>query len=134
MIECSPAFKNCVQVTACLNIGAISGMNGRRWTKHGKLPYITYDTAGAATGGAGTAQKPGGTSDTSGALAFAVGDVVQFTGNTHYTSAAAASGKACKPGPAKVTMISKGAKHPYHLIHTDSSSNVYGWVNEGDFS
>ena len=64
-------------------------MNGRRWTKHGKLPYITYDTAGAATGGAGTAQKPGGTSDTSGALAFAVGDVVQFTGNTHYTSAAA---------------------------------------------
>lgn len=58
VIECSPAFKNCVQVTACLNIGAISGMNGRRWTKHGKLPYITYDTAGAATGGAGTAQKP----------------------------------------------------------------------------
>lgn len=60
VIECSPAFKNCVQVTACLNIGAISGMNGRRWTKHGKLPYITYDTAGAATGGAGTAQKPAG--------------------------------------------------------------------------
>lgn len=58
VIECSLAFKNCVQVTACLNIGAISGMNGRRWVKHGKLPYITYDTAGAATGGAGTAQKP----------------------------------------------------------------------------
>lgn len=130
VIECSPAFKNCVQVTACLNIGAISGMNGRRWTKHGKLPYITYDTAGAATGGAGTAQKPGGTS---GALAFAVGDVVQFTGNTHYTSAAAASGKACKPGPAKVTMISKGAKHPYHLIkQAGGGSTVYGWVNAAD--
>ena len=133
VIECSPAFKNCVQVTACLNIGAISGMNGRRWTKHGKLPYITYDTAGAATGGAGTAQKPGGASDTSGALAFAVGDVVQFTGNTHYTSAAAASGKACKPGPAKVTMISKGAKHPYHLIkQAGGGSTVYGWVNAAD--
>ena len=133
VIECSPAFKNCVQVTACLNIGAISGMNGRRWTKHGKLPYITYDTAGAATGGAGTAQKPSGTSDTSGALAFAVGDVVQFTGNTHYTSAAAASGKACKPGPAKVTMISKGAKHPYHLIkQAGGGSTVYGWVNAAD--
>ena len=133
VIECSPAFKNCVQVTACLNIGAISGMNGRRWTKHGKLPYITYDTAGAATGGAGTAQKPGGTSDTSGALAFAVGDVVQFTGNTHYTSAAAASGKACKPGLAKVTMISKGAKHPYHLIkQAGGGSTVYGWVNAAD--
>lgn len=58
VIECSSAFKNCVQVTACLNIGAISGMNGRRWVKHGKLPYITYDNTGAATGGAGTAQKP----------------------------------------------------------------------------
>ena len=133
VIECSPAFKNCVQVTACLNIGAIPGMNGRRWVKHGKLPYITYDTAGAATGGAGTAQKPGGASATSGALAFAVGDVVRFTGNQHFTNAAASSGKACKPGPAKVTAISKGAKHPYHLIReSGGGSTVYGWVNAAD--
>lgn len=134
MIECSPAFKNCVQVTACLNIGAISGMNGRRWTKHGKLPYITYDTAGAATGGAGTAQKPNwALSATSGALAFAVGNVVRFTGNQHFTSANAASGKACKPGKAKVTAISKGAKHPYHLIKENGGrSTVYGWVNAAD--
>lgn len=56
-----------------------------------------------------------------------------FTGNTHYTSAAAASGKACKPGPAKVTMISKGAKHPYHLIkQAGGGSTVYGWVNAAD--
>lgn len=62
-----------------------------------------------------------------------MGDVVQFTGNTHYTSAAAASGKACKPGPAKVTMISKGAKHPYHLIkQAGGGSTVYGWVNAAD--
>ena len=32
VIECTPAFKNCVQVTACLNIGKIAGMNGREWT------------------------------------------------------------------------------------------------------
>ena len=133
VIECSPAFKNCVQVTACLNIGAISGLNGRRWTKHGKLPYITYDTAETATGGAGTATKPGGASNTSGGLAFAVGDVVQFTGNVHYTNANAASGKACKPGKAKVTMISKGAKHPYHLVkESGGGSTVYGWVNAAD--
>lgn len=133
VIECSPAFKNCVQVTACLNIGAISGMNGRRWTKHGKLPYITYDTVGAATGGAGTAQKPNWSSAASGALAFAVGDVVRFTGNQHFTSANAASKKACKPGKAKVTAISKGAKHPYHLIkESGGGSTVYGWVNAAD--
>lgn len=54
-------------------------------------------------------------------------------GERDYTSAAAASGKACKPGPAKVTMISKGAKHPYHLIkQAGGGSTVYGWVNAAD--
>ena len=133
VIECSPAFKNCVQVTACLNIGAISGMNGRKWTKHGKLPYITYDTAGGAQDGAGSTTKPSGTTTTPATLAFAVGDVVRFTGNTHYTNAAAASGAACKPGTAKVTAIAKGTKHPYHLIkQPGGGSTVYGWVNAAD--
>lgn len=43
VIECTPSWKNCVQVTACLNIGSIPGLNGRKWVKHGKLPYITYE-------------------------------------------------------------------------------------------
>lgn len=66
-------------------------------------------------------------------LAFAVGDVVCFTGNTHYTSAAAASGTSCKAGTAKVTAIAAGAKHPYHLIRqSGGSATVYGWVNAED--
>lgn len=44
-VECTPSWKNCVQVTAVLNIGSKSGYNGRKWTKHGKLPYVTYDAA-----------------------------------------------------------------------------------------
>lgn len=138
VVECSPAFKNCVQETACLNIGAIPGMNGRKWTKHGKLPYLEYDTtaetpAGGGTAGAGSAGTSGGSSDTSGALAFAVGDVVRFTGAVHYSNANAATGPACKPGTAKVTAIAKGAKHPYHLIkQTGGGSTVYGWVNAAD--
>lgn len=63
---------------------------------------------------------------------YKVGDVVQFKGSKHYTSAAATSGTAAKPGPAKITQISNGAKHPYHIIHTDSTSNVYGWVDAAD--
>lgn len=111
----------------------ISGMNGRKWTKHGKLPYITYDTAGGAQDGAGSTTKPSGTTTTPATLAFAVGDVVRFTGNTHYTNAAAASGAACKPGTAKVTALAKGAKHPYHLIkQPGGGSTVYGWVNAAD--
>ena len=44
-VESSPAWKDGVQVTAVLNIGAKSGYNGRRWTKHGRLPYIDYTAA-----------------------------------------------------------------------------------------
>ena len=41
-VECTPAWKNCVQITAVLNIGSKAGYNGRTWTKHGKLPWIDY--------------------------------------------------------------------------------------------
>ena len=40
-VECTPAWKNCVQITAC-NCTK-SGYNRRNWTKHGKLPYISYE-------------------------------------------------------------------------------------------
>lgn len=40
-IECTPAWKNGVQVTAC-NC-TIQGYNTRNWKKHGKLPYIEYE-------------------------------------------------------------------------------------------
>lgn len=60
---------------------------------------------------------------------FAVGDIVQFAGGKHYSSANASSGSTVKAGPAKITQISSGAKHPYHIVHTDSSSAVYGWVD-----
>ena len=39
-VECTPAWKNCVQITAC-NCSK-TGYNRRNWTKHGKLPYIEY--------------------------------------------------------------------------------------------
>ena len=42
-VECTPAWKNCVQITAVKNIGAKSGYNVRKWTKHGKIPYVEYD-------------------------------------------------------------------------------------------
>jgi hypothetical protein len=39
-VECSPAWDNDVQITACNK--SVPGYNRRNWTKHGKLPYITY--------------------------------------------------------------------------------------------
>ena len=61
-----------------------------------------------------------------------VGEVVQFTGSKHYASSTAATGSTAKPGPAKITATAAGAAHPYHLIHTDNTSNVYGWVDTED--
>lgn len=41
-VECTPAWKNGVQVTAVANIASKSGYNSRTWLKHGKMPYVTY--------------------------------------------------------------------------------------------
>ena len=59
-----------------------------------------------------------------------VGDVVNFTGTTHYATAYAKNGPSCSPGKVKVTMIAEGATHPYHVRWIpDGGSNAYGWVD-----
>lgn len=42
-VECTPKWKDGVQITAVHNIGKKKGYNGRAWTKHGKLPYVEYE-------------------------------------------------------------------------------------------
>lgn len=96
---------------------------------NGKHPYhlIAVSGSGSTVYGwvdASTVQAVAGGGE------IVVGDVVQFAGGPHYTSAnAASSSSSPKSGPAKVTAISKGAKHPYHVVHTTSASAVYGWVD-----
>lgn len=70
---------------------------------------------------------------------YKAGDIVQFNGGTHYLSSHAdAGGSPAKEGPAKITLTpdcaGNGGAHPWHLVHTDNTSNVYGWVDEGTFS
>lgn len=129
-VECTPAWANKVQITAVKNIGTKAGYNARTWTKHGKLPYVTYDgTVDVVT------TKPAVTAPTASSNKDLpkVGDIVDFTGTKHYSSANASNGPACKPGKAKVTSISKNGKHPVHLIAlTGGGSNVYGWVDIAD--
>ena len=61
-----------------------------------------------------------------------VGDIVNFTGNkqyrSSYTGAKESAAKSCK---ARITAMSKGKAHPYHLIAV-SGSGVYGWVDAKD--
>lgn len=41
-VECTPKWKNDVQITAVGNMGSKNGYNTRTWKKHGKLPWIEY--------------------------------------------------------------------------------------------
>ena len=41
-VEATPKWGDKVQITAVLNIGSKAGHNGRRWKKHGRLPFVTY--------------------------------------------------------------------------------------------
>lgn len=77
-----------------------------------------------------TASASGGT-----AKSYKVGDIVNFHGGTHYLSSyPGAKGCNAKAGKAKITIANgSGKAHPWHLIHTDKTSNVYGWVDNGTF-
>ena len=41
-IECTPKWKNCVQITAVGNIGKVDGYPTRIWTQHGKWRMLDY--------------------------------------------------------------------------------------------
>lgn len=42
VVECTPIWEDGVQITVLLNMGWKAG-NGRYWTSHGKLPWISYE-------------------------------------------------------------------------------------------
>lgn len=48
-IECTPIWKDGVQITAVGNIGKKKGYNTRTWTNHGKLKFIKYPAKKASS-------------------------------------------------------------------------------------
>lgn len=43
-VECTPAWANCVQITDVANICTTGDRPARTWTKHGRLPWVDYQT------------------------------------------------------------------------------------------
>lgn len=85
-VECSPAWKNCVQITACNT--TIPGYKRRNWKKHGELPYVLYHigaqgAAGDPIGPAGTNEKPSDWAQSACIKAVGLG-VIQGDGSGHY--------------------------------------------------
>ena len=68
--------------------------------------------------------------------AYNIGDIVSFTGCFHYTSSFSSGiAKVCKAGLAKVTAVSQGKPHPYHITAVvGKGATVHGWVNAGDIA
>lgn len=77
-VECTPKWANKVQITAC-NCSK-SGYNRRNWTKHGRLPYITYVQQIDPV----TPVKPVETETLVVAPVFKKGDLVKITGTKYY--------------------------------------------------
>lgn len=138
-VECTPIWKDGVQITAVKNIGSKKGYNERTWTKHGKLPYITYVAEPKPAPEKKTETKPVAITTTKTIVPTTVsqvkiGEIVEFAGGTHYAGSKSLFGKKVKSCKAKITAIDSKGKHPIHLRAVDSkgkfiSGAVYGWVN-----
>lgn len=89
--------------------------------------FICPKYSSKATAEAPKDDKKDETSEVSGS--FGIGDTVRFTGNTQYTSSySGGNKKAAKACTARITAISKGKPHPYHIV----GNGVYGWVDAKD--
>lgn len=66
VVEATPAWTGGVQISLCTNVvSSKAGYNSRkrRWTKHGKLPYVDYEGWKNTVIKPVTESKPSGTSD-----------------------------------------------------------------------
>lgn len=63
-VECTPIWKDGVQVTAVGNIGKKSGYNTRTWTSHGKCVFVDYDSKENSTSSNTSNSKPSSNTST----------------------------------------------------------------------
>ena len=93
------------------------------YNRHGQIAAEVNKRLGITDAGGSTGGQTSGNTETG----LKVGDVVNFKGTQHYTSAAAKDAKTCKPGKAAITAIAAGKAHPYHLkAVSGGGSTVYG--------
>ena len=101
------------------------------YNRHGQIAAEVNKRLGITGAGGSTGGQTSDNTETG----LKVGDVVDFKGTQHYTSAAAKDAKTCKPGKATITAVAAGKAHPYHLkAVSGGGSTVYGWVNAADIS
>lgn len=78
VVESTPSWNDCVQITACNR--TIKGYNRRNWSKHGKLPTVTY-VKGAPAVKVEYYPAYTGTSSSLDTILKAIGVPAQYRGN-----------------------------------------------------
>lgn len=96
----------------------LTGSNGKI---DGDVCYVDYPAI--------IGEDNGNDSEQGGGYVPQKGDAVLFIGGRHYAASTSAkpTGAVRSAGTAKITNISQGTAHPYHLV--GEGSNVYGWVD-----
>lgn len=126
-VECTPSWKNGVQITAVSNIGGKAGYNARKWKKHGKLPYITYPAAAKPEPAKPEPAKPSTTVKP--ALKPVVDPAKEFS--THYakTYTVTASALNMRRGPSTTKQVHKvlpkGSKVTNYGYYTKNGATVW---------
>lgn len=141
VVECSPKWSNNVQISNLGNITKYKTGNYRIWTKHGKLPYITYAASSNTSSGSTTPSTPSGSTSN---VTFKVGDKVKITGTnvkynpesttipdwvkndyTHIITQVTSNGKAVTKGGKTCVLLGKKIKNGT----TKEEAGVNTWVS-----
>lgn len=122
-VECTPIWKDGVQITAVGNIGRKSGYNTRTWVNHGKLNFIDY-VPQTSTPAQTTTQAQDNSNGYTGK--FKIGDKVVINGNLYVSSKAVNSTGRVNNKITTITRIAENTAHPYN------TTGDLGWMNESD--
>ena len=119
VVECTPIWKDGVQITALGNIGSKEGYATRTWTSHGKCKFIDYSDQPEPP-------KPEPTPE----LKYEVGEKMVFTGILYKTAYGEDPGQERKDFVCTITKVydKPGVTKPYNI------DNGLGWVSEEDLT
>lgn len=118
-VECTPIWKDGVQITAVGNIGKKSGYNTRTWTKHGKCKFLSYTTTPAP------APKPTPAPAPKPSTELKVGDTVTITGYGNASSYGDSRRAAGIGWTKKILKIWKTRKFPYQVGDNSGTTGFY---------
>lgn len=110
-VECTPAWKNKVQITVVGNIGTKAGYPTRTWNNHGKLQFIDYNTTPAPE----PIPEP--------TWNIKIGDKVIINGDLYTNSNADTPAGHVTNKETYITRIATGTKHPYN------TTGDLGWMD-----